>query len=210
MKSRNVCYDILVWYESFNFYWIALNSKAIQVWCVIPIHIQSYPTSSDSFVLILIYYICLILYLRLIISWINPPKNGFLLKISLYFNFSKYKAALKTLSSSYPSFPSSYYPFTCQQITHDTKFSFLFSCFIFNCFTGTFYKSPIFLMRFNFFISHYQCCCFCSNNFLRVPLSAADTAVNPSGIKTLGLWCKYLMVQEVNREILRTVIFQRV
>ena len=132
------------------------------------------------------------------------------MKISLYFNFSKDKAALKTLSSSNPSFPSSYYPFTCQQITHDTKFSFLFSCFIFNCFTGTFYKSPIFFMRFNFLISHYQCCCFESNNFLRVPLSAADTAVNPSGIKTLGLWCKYLMAQEVNQEILRTVIFQKV
>ena len=64
------------------------NSKAIKMYYVITIHMQSYPMSSYSFKLIKIYYILPILYVKLIISWISSIKVRLILIILLYLKVS--------------------------------------------------------------------------------------------------------------------------
>ena len=66
LYSINICFIIFVSYELFNLFWNMFNSKAVKVWCYFHSHMSSY-----WFKLIKIYYICLILWFRSVISWIN-------------------------------------------------------------------------------------------------------------------------------------------
>ena len=46
LYSIKICYDIFVSYDFFNFFWNMFNSKAIKIYYIITIPIQSYPISS--------------------------------------------------------------------------------------------------------------------------------------------------------------------
>ena len=73
-----VFYKYFLWYffsyDFFNFFRNIFSSNAIKVVCIvrrthfITIHIQSYPMSSDLFILVKIYHTCPVLYFRWIIS----------------------------------------------------------------------------------------------------------------------------------------------
>ena len=84
------------------------NSRTIKGCCMKTINMQSYPLSSYLLILI-IYYIGPILYLYLIIFWINTIKFGFILKISLFFKITE---IIRQHEKSC-FFTSCYYSLTC-------------------------------------------------------------------------------------------------
>ena len=84
------------------------NSRTIKKCCMKTINMQSYPLSSYLLILI-IYYIGPILYLYLIIFWINTIKFGFILKISLFFKITE---IIRQHEKSC-FFTSCYYSLTC-------------------------------------------------------------------------------------------------
>ena len=84
------------------------NSRTIKECCMKTINMQSYPLSSYLLILI-IYYIGPILYLYLIIFWINTIKFGFILKISLFFKITE---IIRQHEKSC-FFTSCYYSLTC-------------------------------------------------------------------------------------------------
>ena len=84
------------------------NSRTIKECCMKTINMQSYPLSSYLLILI-IYYIGPILYLYLIIFWINTIKFSFILKISLFFKITE---IIRQHEKSC-FFTSCYYSLTC-------------------------------------------------------------------------------------------------
>ena len=87
----NICYNIFLSYEFFNFFWHILNSKATKIYyikrcySVFTILIQSDPMSSCWFKLIKIYCICSILIVN---YFLNAIKFRFAVIIHLYFKIS--------------------------------------------------------------------------------------------------------------------------
>ena len=88
LYSINICSNIFIPYEIFYFFWNMLNPKTIKVCYIIIINIQSNPMSFYLFILIKIYYLCLILYFRKLISSIKAIKFRFIFIIILYFKIS--------------------------------------------------------------------------------------------------------------------------